>query len=150
MKMTFGLRIDSQEAKRTFTRIACDPLVCKPGLGNMPASRDDIGNKATSALKEDDDDGPVIDLISGLLPEKVEEVLTQALDDLCPELADTPKLQDKALRLVFSVGVDVAMLDAESSAYVGKFGLHAKDMLSSETTEELFGSFIIPRKPKNS
>ncbi len=133
----------SHEAKRSYTRIAFNPLECKPGMGSMNPTPEGELKLINNPPKEDD---TVIDLISGLLPEKVEEILSCALDDLCPELVTTPKLQDKALRLVFSVGVDVVMLDAESSAYVGKLNLEPKDMLSSDTTEEVFGSFIIPKK----
>jgi hypothetical protein len=75
-----------------------------------------------------------------------EEEIGDALDELCPRLADgaSPLLQLKALRAVFSVGFDAAVLDAESSAHFGKLTLGPQDLLDSSETDALFGQFEIP------
>jgi hypothetical protein len=86
-----------------------------------------------------------LNLISGFNDEVVEEKLTLALNVMCPELESSQRLQDKALRLVFSVGVDAVLVDAESSGYMGKIAIQPEDLLSSEATEGVFGTFCIPK-----
>ena len=83
-------------------------------------------------------------LISGLLDRKVEQTIAQALDQLCPALEKTPRLQDKALRTVFSVGVDAMLIDAEMSSTMGKLRLTPEDIISPHETQNIFGSFTMP------
>ncbi len=128
IQLSFSLILESDELQRKFTRIACDPLTCRQGTG----------------LSVNESDEVEIEMISGLLDERIEKHLAHALDTLCPALESTPKLQDKALRLVFSVGVDVVMLDAETSGIINKFSLQHKDMVSSDDSEAVFGGFLIP------
>jgi uncharacterized membrane protein YgcG len=128
LSLSLSVSIESEELQRKFTRIACDPLTCKPGVESSNEQQDDIE----------------IELISGLLDENIERVLVKALDGLCPALESTPKLQDKAFRLVFSVGMDVIMLDAENSGIIDKFALKQEDMISSDESDEVFGVFCIP------
>eukprot|EP01038_Epipyxis_sp_PR26KG_P008494 gene8494-11480_t len=82
-------------------------------------------------------------LISGLIPE-IDQPLGDALNQICPPLASTPRLQDKALRIVLSVGIDIVMLDAELSAMVGKFSLTENDLIDATATDNVFGKFIMP------
>jgi hypothetical protein len=86
---------------------------------------------------------PDIVLISGAYPESTEESIRQYLDDMCPALKSTPRLQDKALRAVMSVGIDVTVIDAELSASIGKLALKPSDLISSDETDELFGTFSV-------
>lgn len=84
-----------------------------------------------------------IKLISGLNPPLIEAQLMYDLDFLCPNLKDTPFLQEKALRICFSVGIDAVVLDAESSARVGKLDLQPKHMIHHNDVEDVFGTFSI-------
>ena len=68
----------------------------------------------------------------------------EALDRICPALSTTPRLQDKALRVVFSVGIDAVLMDAELSAMMGKFSLRPEDMLASSSTDNVWGNFMMP------
>lgn len=84
------------------------------------------------------------DLVTGLNSPALEEYFVEALDELCPPLASTPRLEDKALRVVFSVGIDVMMVDAERSAQLGKFKLQPTDLLTSTQTDDVFEYFMLP------
>ena len=70
-------------------------------------------------------------------------MINKTLDQLCPPLASTPLLQDKCLRVVFSVGVETVIIDAMTYAHIGKLSLQPKDMLASDDTEDVFGSFMV-------
>lgn len=65
------------------------------------------------------------------------------LDILCPKLGSTTLLEDKALRLIFSIGYEVCVLDSDLSAAVGRLRLTLKDMLSAKDAENVFGVFQI-------
>lgn len=66
------------------------------------------------------------------------------MDSLCPQLKSTPLLEQKALRVVYSAGVDVMVLDSDSSVAVGRPLLTPKHMLSSSATTDIFGNFMVP------
>ena len=85
-----------------------------------------------------------IPLVSGLLPPELEKLLGAALDELCPDLSDTPLLQHKALRAVMSVGVDAVVVDAELSACLGELDLRPEQLLPSAATDDVFGVFQLP------
>ncbi|KAJ1405190.1 hypothetical protein B484DRAFT_216367 [Ochromonadaceae sp. CCMP2298] len=83
-------------------------------------------------------------LITGEQPEAVQQALGASLDALCPPLASSKTLQHKALRVVFSVGVDVCIIDAEASAKLGRLSLTSEDMLTSDETDQVFEHFYLP------
>jgi hypothetical protein len=85
-----------------------------------------------------------INLLQHAMSEKLQMMINETLNELCPALTSTPLVQQKALRIVFSVGVDVVIVDAETSAYIGKFSLTPRDLINSDQTENIFGSFCIP------
>ncbi len=82
--------------------------------------------------------------VSGMMEPELERGIAGALDSLCPALESTPKLQDKALRAVFSVGVDAVMMDSELSAMMGKIALTKTDVLRPQETLEVFSGLILP------
>eukprot|EP00596_Hydrurales_sp_CCMP1899_P006914 CAMPEP_0119038428 /NCGR_PEP_ID=MMETSP1177-20130426/7369_1 /TAXON_ID=2985 /ORGANISM="Ochromonas sp, Strain CCMP1899" /LENGTH=400 /DNA_ID=CAMNT_0007001023 /DNA_START=526 /DNA_END=1728 /DNA_ORIENTATION=- len=84
---------------------------------------------------------PDLILISGFLPDEVENEIANALDMDCEVLKSTPRLQDKAIRVAFSVGCEVLIIDAESSAKMGKLTLSSEDLVTADDTEELFTNF---------
>ena len=63
-------------------------------------------------------DDPVIFLVSDLLPPDVSKVFVEALDTLCPPLESTPRLEDKALRIVMSLCHEVCV-----AIFVNKFAI---------------------------
>ena len=67
----------------------------------------------------------------------------ESLNNLCPHLVTSPRLEDKALRLIFSVGVDVMVVDAISCAVIGKLAVRPSDLLPIAATEKIFGNFMI-------
>jgi hypothetical protein len=73
-----------------------------------------------------------------------EKVLQDSLDSFCPPLKSTPLLQDKGLRLVFSVGIDAVLLDADTSARLQKISLTASDMITPDDSADAFEQFYIP------
>lgn len=83
-------------------------------------------------------------LLSGIHPPQLEHAISQALDELCPELESTPRLEEKAFRIALSVGTEAVMVEGNHSDKIQKFRLKKSDMLESEDTEEVFGSFIVP------
>ncbi len=85
-----------------------------------------------------------MDLVTGLNSPAMEEYFVDALDELCPPLQSTPLLQDKALRVVLSVGIDVVLVDAERSAMLGKFNLKPSDLLTDKDTDDVFEYFKLP------
>ena len=92
---------------------------------------------------------PDLILISGMKGEDSDESDTyfgQELDDNCSLLESTPKLEDKALRVVLSVGCEVVIVEAELSAYLRKLELSPDDLLTSDQTDLLFGEFGVSIK----
>lgn len=85
-----------------------------------------------------------INLLQHALSDKLQMIINETLNELCPALSSTPMIQQKALRIVFSIGVDVVIVDAETSAYLGKFSLTPRDLVNSDQTGTVFGSFCIP------
>ncbi len=45
---------------------------------------------------------------------------------------------------MFSVGIDAVIMDAELSAMMGKFSLRPEEMLSSSSTDSVWGNFMMP------
>ena len=79
-----------------------------------------------------------------LSPSIQEPMLGAQLDALCPPLCTTPRLQDKAIRAVLSVGVEVLVLDAACSAAMGGvLALKPSDLITSDQTDTLFGHFTV-------
>jgi hypothetical protein len=76
----------------------------------------------------------------------IEKAISETLDELCPPLSKTPLLQEKCLRVVFSVGIDTVMIDCMTLAYIGKLNIKSKDLLSSGQTEKVFGNFMVDTK----
>lgn len=72
-----------------------------------------------------------------------ERALAAQLDSLCPPLATTPRLQDKAVRAVLSVGVEVLVVDAASSAAMGPLRVTPRDLVTADQTDALFGAFSV-------
>ena len=159
-----------REGDRRYTRLARNPLLCRPGDGPGRRSGESEGLTVAELAALDSDaadaaaaaaaaaeaaasaDAPVhsertdgLPLVAGLLPPALERHLGAALDELCPELADTPLLQAKALRVVLSVGIDAVVVDAELSACLGNLGLGPEHMLPSSATDDVFGTFQLPR-----
>lgn len=138
----------SAEKERLFTRGAVNPLLCYPGVVPAVDEEDEYDFKSVcpggSHQLGGVDESKCVRLISGLLGEEFETAIGQVLDELCPKLASTPTLQAKAIRAVLSVGVEVLVLDAASSAAIGKLQLTAKDLLCSQDTDDLFGTFMVP------
>ena len=87
---------------------------------------------------------PDMPLVSGLYSSRVERLLADSLDNLCPSLTSTPLLQEKALRVVFSQGVEVMIIDAEHSAMLGKLKLAYDELLTPEETLGVIENFQIP------
>ena len=72
------------------------------------------------------------------------EQIAAALDDLCPQLADTPRLQDKVLRTVLSVGIDCVVVDAELAPLLRRPQILPEQLLDSDLTDDIFGTFQLP------
>jgi hypothetical protein len=119
----------------------------RPPVSFMRGARKskDLNSEEDSADEFSDAEDPALaeeaHLVSGLRSRDDEEYLGGLLNEYCPQLRSTPRLQDKALRCVFSVGVDVVILDAELSAMAGKLALRPDDMLPSSATDKIFGNF---------
>jgi len=82
--------------------------------------------------------------VEGLLEPTADQLIKSALDELCPRLASSPRLQEKALRCVFSVGMDLVMLQSEVSAALGPLRLEPQQILSSQESDAVFGTLAMP------
>lgn len=139
---------DSKATKpRLFTRAAKDPLWCFPGVNRMSLEeKQEWALESHSAKLE----GMVsieeagLKLVSGLYDSETEKGLRDALDSLCPPLESTPKLQDKALRVVLSTEVEAVIVDADLAPLIGKLNITPAHFLHSNTTRHVFGKFILP------
>ena len=135
------------ESNRRFSRASFDPFTCFPGDGKGSMSDDDLleSQQSYKDLEQTQNAEEEVVLVDGIMPDEVQSVLGAALDSLCPFLASTPSLQDKTLRTVFSVGVDIAIVDSSLSAYLDPLTLTPSDLLSSDKTDSVFGEFMIPK-----
>lgn len=84
-------------------------------------------------------------LVNTTTHEHIEHEIAKSLDQLCPDLASTPLLQEKAIRIAMSQGVDCVVVEAEMSALMGKCKLRPEHMLHSTKTDHIYGNFVIPR-----
>jgi hypothetical protein len=82
-------------------------------------------------------------LISGVNSPAIEAELARRLDTCCDALQSTERLQDKALRAVFSVGIDCAIVDAKTSAMMGRLELRQGDIINHKQTGGIFGKFNV-------
>ncbi len=88
-------------------------------------------------------------LVDDIMPPPIENEMKMVLDSLCPPLKTTPRLQDKAMRIVFSVGIDLIIPDCALSAMMGPLSLKPQDLLSAPETDDVFGTFYIPHGDEN-
>ena len=79
----------------------------------------------------------------GLLEPDIESSLSETLNELCSPLSTTPLLQDKCLRLVYSIGIDSVMIDCMTLAHIGKSDIKPNDLLPSSKTANVFGNFMV-------
>lgn len=107
------------------------------------AAKDDVGVEL-KRLKEMSRIPDLI-LLSGINKPEVERFFAKDLDDHCVLLETTPRLQDKALRCVLSIGCEVVVVDAELSALLPKLTLSPIDLLTADETEHVFGEFGIQK-----
>eukprot|EP01041_Mallomonas_annulata_P006081 gene6081-12271_t len=154
--------LSTTETNRLFTRGSVDPLLCYVGddtediedTDDTDATNPETGGTSSDVSESESETESsqlnrdickiAVPLVSGVLDEEVEGALAAVLDQLCPPLASSHLLQDKALRAVLSVGVEVVVIDAVLSAAMGKVNLKPEDALTSDDTDELFGAFMIP------
>ena len=89
-----------------------------------------------------------IPLITHANPLPLEANIAQQLDELCPKLLSTPRLEDKALRCVFSIGFECAAIDVDLLVRMegGRLGLQPSHMLTASDTDDIFGHFMLSRK----
>jgi hypothetical protein len=118
-----------ERTERTLTRMAIDGFLARHG-------EIDLENENSSNFPA----YPLVDI--AIMSQDVGE----ALNELCPELATTPRLQDKVLRAVLSVGIDCVVADAEMAPILDRPHVLAKDLLHSDDTDDIFGTFIIPEE----
>eukprot|EP01039_Chlorochromonas_danica_P011011 gene11011-12259_t len=134
---------------RTYTRIATNVLNCSfnkhiivtPEIGLSKVGQELQALKAKESQANNPDS---VLFLSGVHPPDMEGALMKALDKLCPALASSETLQEKAIRVALSAETDLVMVDAEASAVMGKFLLTADKLLDSDETDELFERFFIP------
>ena len=168
-----NLYAEYHDRHRKFARIAMNPLCCFRGHGpaNPEDTEDFMKNEKSESktsvsksaaliqqnvqpndisdpsipfvngVKEDD---PVVFLMSKFLPPEVGDKFGEALDTLCPALKTTPKLEDKALRIVLSLAHEVVMVEPEIQSGLGKLSLSDKDIVGIDDVVHIFGGFMIP------
>lgn len=135
---------DTDFSNRLYTRAASDPLLCYTGQIEQLEGKEQL--MIRSLAGQDMSNPETLTLISGLHHKSLEKHLASSLDMICPELRSSPSLQSKALRIVFSVGVDIVIVDADASAMMGKLSISPSDILASDSTDRIFGSFFLPRR----
>jgi hypothetical protein len=92
---------------------------------------------------EEDVHQPLI-LISSVHPPQLEHSIAQALDDLCPELESSRRLEDKGIRIALSAGCEVVVVESNQCSKLGKLAFDKSLLLDSNETLDVFGSFTVP------
>jgi len=134
---------ESQEKLRTVTRASINPFLCYPGLHGYVHNGIDASLYDGEQLQESMLYAPVT-LVDKLAPTFVHTVASHTLDQLAPSLASSKLLSDKVLRTVFSVGIDVVIVDSFTSAHLEPLSLLPSDILTSAETDDVFGNIHIP------
>ena len=83
-------------------------------------------------------------LVDGMMPKRVSDNLKGALDQMCPALKSSSKLQEKAMRIVLSQGTECVLVDSDVSSALGKIDLDSSELLTAEETDQIMGTFAIP------
>ena len=134
---------ESQEKIRTVTRASINPFQCYPGLHGYIHNGEDASKYNGEPLHESILYTPVT-LVDKLAPTFVHTIASHTLDQLAPALASSKLLSEKVLRTVFSVGIDVVIVDSFTSAHLEPLSLLPSDILTSAETDDVFGSIHIP------
>jgi hypothetical protein len=124
-----------------------NPLTCYFGWGDGPETsqrqEERLENSIDPTIVDSSYGRESVLLYSPLYDENREKYLKEKLDSLCPKVKKSKTLEEKALRIVMSVGVDAVVLDSDLSAAMGKFKLKPRDMLASRDTDDVFGAFYV-------
>jgi hypothetical protein len=139
-----------------------------PGLGKVTSNPDKSVDESDEDSEEEQEDRIVFDetsqqslsqqrlfnhggdinkavvLLDEMLPPEMEDALKSTFDHLCPALKSSKKLEDKVLRVIFSIGVDVVVADAALSSFLDKLSLKPVDLITSNDTDDIFSRFHIP------
>jgi hypothetical protein len=85
-----------------------------------------------------------------LLPStETERAMQHILAELCPSLTNSVTLQEKTMRLLLSIGLDVLFVNSDYMHHIGRIDQYrlAEKPLSADESGEVFGSFLIPPLP---
>ena len=152
-----------------------DPFFCQSALGLALSHQVEAD---VSAVDSDESDNPVgslvevtdlaqaqrylnsVQLISStkpahtdpyaLLPStETERAMQYILTELCPSLANSVTLQEKTMRLLLSIGLDVLFVNSDYMHHIGRIDQYrlAEKPLTADESGEVFGSFLIPPLP---
>ncbi len=144
----FRTDFDRIRPERRLTRIAVDSFLARRGRGKSSEDDelDDDNENEESGGNQPLHQGMPFVLISP--PEGEEDLVADAiaaeLNELCPPLETSPRLQDKVLRAIMSIEVDCVIADAELAPHLGMPDVHPQQALTSDDTDDIFGTFVIP------
>jgi len=143
-------------ADRTLTRISMDGFLARRGRGDEDDTDDSLDKAKLTKMLGYDEIKPSEELYHGMAfplaspPAGVQsdaaELICQALDELCPQLRSSPRLQDKTLRAVLSIGIDCVVADADLAPLLGKIEVTSTQMLHSDDTDGVYGVFMLPQE----
>lgn len=142
---------------RTLSRMSIDGFLARRGRGTDDVEDVTPGDtaKLTQMLGHDElqqreelHSGMAFPLASppGDMQSDAAELICQALDEMCPPLRSSPRLQDKTLRAVLSIGIDCIVADADLAPLLGQIQVHPEQMLHSDDTDGIFGVFMLPEE----
>lgn len=140
-----GEEEEEEDERAVAERAQRAPLIVPDAAGeySFPSITAPASPEEPAEQREEDVHHPLV-LISGVNTPQLEHSIAQALDELCPALASTPRLEDKGLRVALSVGTELVVVEGNQSARIGKNTLGAEHMLTAEDSAGVFGSFVVP------
>ena len=147
---------EDEDQDRRLTRVAVDSFLARRGRRDLDGNTDENDDADDTRIDPANDDlhqGEPFLLISYPKGDKGEEqgeedymaeLIGKELDTLCPPLASSRRLQDKVLRTMMSVGIDCIIADAELAQLLGQPDVRPDQLLSSDDTDDIFGTFMLP------
>ena len=149
--------IETDILSRSLSRISVDGFLARRGRGLLDEEEDALSVSEKNAKflgqnvvnpDEKIHEGspfPLVSAVPGMHSETA-EYMCQVLDELCPHLQTTPRLQDKTLRVILSIGIDCVIADADLAPILGKHGVLPEHILHHEDTDDVFGVFMLPEE----
>lgn len=144
--------------ERHFLRMAWNPFTCYRGVGesilieneeDMARIIEEDGNlewtkQQYDFVKHDHNKLNKLTLVDKRNMKVIEDSIKNTFDEVCPSLKFSSHLQDKTMSLIYSQGIDVAVVDSDLHVAVGPSNVNIDNISFEEDASRLFYSFCVP------